>query len=270
MGKIGCSILSGILVPSGILLNTPNPLTCLELTSQITISGIRIEVTRKKVKYLRLVVNPAEGRVRISSPIHLKEEVIREFALSKKQWIKKQLNGYISKNNRPAPEYVTGETHFIWGTAYKLSLGWHHAAPEVYVNHQTNTIDMRVRPGSSGEKRKNVLKEWYRAEMKDEIPRLIEKWQKKMGVKVSDWGVRQMKTRWGSCNIRAKRIWLNLELAKKEPCCLELVVVHEMTHLLERLHNRRFYAYMDRFMPEWRNHDNVLRQSSAFHAAGKC
>jgi len=116
-----------------------------------------------------------------------------------------------------------------------------------------------VRPESSVDKRESVLIEWYRAELKREIPKLIEKWQRIMKVDVREFGVKRMKTRWGTCNIRAKRIWLSLELAKKDPKCLEYVVVHEMVHLLERLHNKRFYRLMDQFLPDWRERDLLLK-----------
>ncbi|MEX0608622.1 MAG: SprT-like domain-containing protein [Balneolaceae bacterium] len=105
---------------------------------------------------------------------------------------------------------------------------------------------------STKEKRATVLEEWYRAEIKKEISKLISKWEDPMGVSVKEFGVKRMKTRWGTCNIRDRRIWLNLELAKKSPDCLEYVVVHEMVHLLERLHNKRFHNFMDQFFPEWR------------------
>jgi hypothetical protein len=124
---------------------------------------------------------------------------------------------------------------------------------------------MYVGPNTPIEKRAEVLKEWYRNQLKKEIPALIEKWEKIIGVKSEDWGVRQMKTKWGACNIEAKRIWLNLELAKKPPICLEYIIAHELIHLLERNHNTRFVAYMDRFMPEWRLYRDILNTLPVAH-----
>lgn len=89
--------------------------------------------------------------------------------------------------------------------------------------------------------------------MKQTIPAYIDKWEKLIGVSVNEFRVKCMKTKWGSCNIESKRIWINLELAKKTPRCLEYIIVHEMVHLLERHHNERFHAYMDKFMPNWRS-----------------
>ena len=96
------------------------------------------------------------------------------------------------------------------------------------------------------------MTEWYRKELRELIPPLIAKWEPILGVRVNEFGIKKMKTRWGSCNPEVKRIWLNLELAKKSPTCIEYVLVHEMAHLLERSHNETFVAYMDKFLPNWR------------------
>ena len=111
---------------------------------------------------------------------------------------------------------------------------------------------MRVHPGTDREEREKVLNDWYRQHVKEQIPILVGKWEPVMGVSVADWGVKRMKTRWGSCNIQARRIWLNSELAKKPPGLLEYVVVHEMAHLLEPGHGDGFVSLMDRFLPAWR------------------
>jgi predicted metal-dependent hydrolase len=119
-------------------------------------------------------------------------------------------------------------------------------------------IDVYIHENTTREQRRKVLTEWYRRQLKQLLPALIEKWQPIIDVEVKAWGVKQMKTRWGTCNIPAQRIWLNLELIKKPLNCLEYVVVHEMVHLLERHHNARFKAYMDEFLPHWREHKFAL------------
>lgn len=96
------------------------------------------------------------------------------------------------------------------------------------------------------------MQQWYREQLKAQIPLLLEKWQPLLGVQVADWGVKRIKTKWGSCNANAQRIWLTLALAKKPVQCLEYIVVHELMHLLERHHNDRFMALMDKYMPAWR------------------
>lgn len=229
-----------------------------ETTSQITVSGITIHLTRKKVKNLNIRVRPSAGVVRVSCPHRMPEKVVRSFVLAKKDWIQKHLSGF--KGRKPAPDltFTSGEKHYFLGKPYKLNVNYRNSAPEVKCTE--NEIELYVRPGSVREKREKVLLEWYRKQLKQEIPRLIRKWEPVMAVQVNDFGVKQMKTRWGTCNIRAKRIWLNLELAKKPPECLESVVVHEMVHLLERLHSKRFYRLMDQFLPDWREREEKLVQ----------
>jgi predicted metal-dependent hydrolase len=123
---------------------------------------------------------------------------------------------------------------------------------------------MHIAPGATRETRIALLDEWYRRQLRDRIPMLITAWEPVMGVSVAEWGVKRMRTRWGSCNPRARRIWLSLELARRPIACLEYVVVHEMVHLLERGHNRRFYAFMDQFLPDWRSARAELRSSPPY------
>ncbi|MDX1586331.1 MAG: SprT family zinc-dependent metalloprotease [Balneolaceae bacterium] len=227
--------------------------------SELHISGITILVTRKKVKNINLRVYPSRREVRISAPWYLRKKVIREFAESKLPWIQKHFSKFQKQSRQKELRYKSGEIHYYRGKALELEVIEKKSKPNVTYAPGEGKITLRVRPGASSGKRAKVLKEWYRAGLKEEIPKLIEKWEKPMGVSVREFGVKHMKTRWGSCNIRARRIWLNLELAKKSPACLESVVVHEMVHLLERLHNKRFYRLMDTFYPEWREIENELQ-----------
>ena len=109
------------------------------------------------------------------------------------------------------------------------------------------------------------MREWCRKELKAIVPALLEKWEQTIGVKADDWGVKQMRTKWGACNIEEKRIWLNLELAKKPKSCLEYIIVHELVHLLERNHNDRFVGYMNQFLPNWRQHRDELNRLPVAH-----
>lgn len=227
--------------------------------TEIHLSGITVEVVRKKVKNINLRVYPSRREVRISAPWYLKMDVIRDFAESKLSWIQKHFESVKELPGKIEPYYESGETHYYHGKPYKLSVIEKNARPGVMILADRATIQLQVRPGASKKKRETVLQEWYRERLKEEIPKLIEKWESPMGVSVREFGVKRMKTRWGSCNIRAGRIWLNLELAKKSPACLESVVVHEMVHLLERLHNKRFYRLMDNFLPDWRETEKELQ-----------
>jgi predicted metal-dependent hydrolase len=154
---------------------------------------------------------------------------------------------------------VSGEVHTLWGQRCRLEVIERAGRHEVKFRG-SGQLCMYVRPGTTRANRKKVLTEFYRAEMKARLPGMIAKWENVMGVQVAEWGVKQMKTRWGSCNVKARRVWLNLELAKRPPECLEYILVHEMVHLLERGHNKRFYGYMDKFMPGWREYRERLRK----------
>lgn len=227
------------------------------MSNEIIIGNIKIEVVKKKIKNLHLYVQPPNGRVKITAPIMMKDEIIRDFAASKLSWIKKHQARFQEKEREPKKEYISGEYHYYLGKRYLLNVVHTNKKQGVRIR-ENNQIDLFVREGSSVEKREHVMREWYRNELKKQVPDLIEKWENKIGVKVNSWGVKLMKTRWGTCNPKARRIWINLELAKKDPRCLEYIVVHEMVHLLERGHNKRFYAYMDQFLPDWKEIKKVL------------
>jgi predicted metal-dependent hydrolase len=227
--------------------------------TQITVSGIDIDVFKKDIKNMHLAVYPPTGRVRISSPDDMKTESIRLFAVSKLGWIKKHIKNFQAQDRQPDREYIQGESHYFQGQRYLMNIIEEEAPPKVNIRNK-KYMDLYVRPGSDQEKRKEVVKEWYRGELKKQIPPLIEKWESKMGTTVKDWRVRQMKTKWGSCNTEDQRILLNLELAKKSKNCLEYIIVHEMVHLHERLHTDRFKALLDKYMPSWQQHREELNE----------
>ncbi len=229
-------------------------------TKQITVGQFSVEVVRKDIKNLRLGVYPPDGRLKISAPHHVKDDVVRLLIVSKTPWIKTQQAKFTNQEQQAQREYVSGETCYFKGQGYLLNVIYHDHTPKVALRHNTH-LDLYVRHGSSLEKREQVLIAWYRQTLKEKLPELIDKWQPVMGVTVRDWSVKRMKTKWGTCNITAGRIWLNLELIKKPEHCLEYVVVHEMVHLLERHHNARFVAYMDKFLPQWRSHKQELNSS---------
>jgi hypothetical protein len=224
----------------------------------ITIDGIHIELERKRVKNVNLTIYPPDGRVRISAPHRMSEKKLHQVIRSKLPWIKRHRTQIKSKAWVKPYKYVSGERHAFMGEVYQLDVIQHDAAPSIEIQADDKIL-LRVRRGSSREKREKVLREWYRAELKKLIPPLIARWEPVIGVEVAEWGVKRMKTRWGSCNTKAHRIWVNLELAKHPIERLEYIVVHEMVHLLEHRHNKRFYAYMDRFLPEWRQHREALK-----------
>lgn len=223
----------------------------------LEINDMQVDVFRKSIKNLHLSVYPPDGKVRVSAPLSLDDEAIRLAIISRLGWIRRQQARFAQQDRQSARDMVTGESHYVQGHRYRLDVIEHQGAPAVTIRNNT-TLELRVRPGSDQQKREAVLAQWYRQQLRAHIPELIAKWEPIMGVEVAEWGIKKMKTRWGTCNIAARRIWVNLELAKKPVACLEYIVVHEMVHLLERHHNDQFKAYMDQFLPQWRLHRDTL------------
>jgi predicted metal-dependent hydrolase len=218
---------------------------------KITISNIDVDVVRKPIKNIHLAVYPPTGRVRIAAPLGVNDDTIRLFAISKLGWIKRHQRT-LEKQERISPRtYKHRESHYFQGRRYLLNIIEDTTSPKVVIQNK-KSIDLYVKPDTPTAKRHEVLTEWYRMELKKQIPPIIEKWEKILNVKVTDWQVKQMKTKWGSCNIEKKRLWINLEMAKKPKHCLDYIVLHEMVHLLVRHHNEQFLYYMDRYLPNWR------------------
>lgn len=227
---------------------------------QIVINDIIIDVVRKNIKNLHLAVYPPEGRIRIASPLNVTDEAVRLFAISKMPWIKKNQAKFKTQQRQPERRYITGESHYFQGQRYLMNVVTHSGNPKVVIRSK-KYIDLYVKEGYSQEQRENVMTNWYRKNLKEQIPAIIYKWEKIIGVNVNQWEVKRMKTRWGTCNREAKRIWLNLELAKKPEHCLEYIIVHEMIHFLERNHTEKFVAYMGKFMPNWKTLKDRLNSS---------
>jgi predicted metal-dependent hydrolase len=229
------------------------------MTTKIQLGDIVADITLKDIKNLRLSVHPPSGAVRISAPLRMNLDAIRIFALSKLGWIRKQQQKLRDQEREIPREYLDREGHYFLGKRYLLEVIEMDAAPRVAIRH--DTLVLQVRPGAGDDRKKSVINEWYRQQLKARLPEVIETWESVIGVQVAEWGIKKMKTRWGTCNINARRVWLNLELARKSPQCLEYVLVHEMVHLLERRHNHRFRSLMDRFLPNWRLYQDELNRA---------
>ena len=234
---------------------------------KIKLGDINIDVIYKDIKNIHLSVHPPSGRVRIASPKRFNLDTIRVFAISKLTWIKKQQQKIQSQAREAPLEYITRETHFYLGRRYLLKVINTHTKPKVILNH--STIELYVREDSTLLQRKTLLTEWYRERLKEIVPAYIKKWEKILNLKVNEFGIKKMKTRWGTCNTRAKRIWLNLELAKKPLHSLEYIIVHEMVHLLERKHNEIFIALMDKHLPQWKSYKEELNRFPLGHEEWK-
>jgi predicted metal-dependent hydrolase len=232
--------------------------------TELVVSGIRVQIVRKNIKNLHLATYPPDGRVRIAVPLHVDNEAVRLAIAAKLGWIRGKQAAFAEQARQSRREMVTGESHYVRGVRYRLRVIEGPAKQGVRIrgNH---TLELTVRPGRTTAQRLAVLSEWHRRLLRSEIPSLVEKWEPLVGVAVADWGIKKMRTRWGTCNPVAARIWLNLDLATKPPECLEYIVVHEMVHLIERRHNDNFTKHMDRLMPLWRNHRDLLNAAPLGH-----
>lgn len=233
------------------------------MVSRIQLGDLGVDVTRKDIKNVHLSVHPPTGRVSISAPTHMDLETVRLFAISKLDWIKSQQEKIRSQDRETPREYLERESHYLWGKRYLLEVDEKDRPPAVTLVR--NRLILSVRPGTDTEKREAILEEWYRVQLKAAIPPLTEKWQKLLGVEVEAYYVRRMKTKWGSCSPGRQTIRLNTELAKKPRECLEYLVVHEMVHLLEPTHNKRFVSLMDHYFPHWRQVRDLLNSLPVRH-----
>lgn len=232
--------------------------------SMITVSGIDIQVVRKDIKNLHLGVYPPNGFVRVAVPEHVSDDNVRLAVISKLSWIKRQQQEFNDQPRQSERVYVSGECHYFFGKRYRLELIERAGKHEVR-QLKSGKLKMFVRPATSIESKEKLLNTWYREELKKVIPELLDKWQPIVGKEVDDWGVKKMKTKWGSCNIEQRRIWLNLELAKKPSESLEYILVHELVHLYERHHSEGFKNLLEQFLPNWRASQKALNKSPLAH-----
>ena len=217
----------------------------------MVLDGIEIKVDKKRIKNIYIRIKPPAGDVVISAPQHMSDEDIYIFAESKLAWIKKHRRKYEGAGNHL---FVSGEKFYLWGSPYTLVIKEGRGRAET----AGESIIIYVPHGSTFEQRQAVLNEFYRRELSQKISELAPQWEQATGLFADEWRVRDMKTRWGSCNTVRKRIWLSLKLASYPVCCLEYVIVHELCHLLVPNHGADFKALMDKFYPEWKKVKRLL------------
>lgn len=223
----------------------------------VELNGLSINIIRKRIKTMTLRIYPPDGLIKVSAPIQLSQSKIMQFLHEKNDWIQiqhqriKQQHAAINSD-----ELTTGSSIPFKGKQYLLIVEAHHGPKQIVIKDEL--IYCYIHPHSTKEERVKLFDGWYKQEMALVIPSRIAYWQEIIPVQVAQWGIRTMRTRWGSCNTRAHRISLNLSLIKKKPECLDYVLVHELVHLLEPSHNQRFYTLMTQFMPQWRDIQRLL------------
>ena len=216
----------------------------------IEVADLKVEVERKWIRNIYLRVSPTDARIRISAPMLMSERAIRQFVLAKEAWIRQRLRR-VGERQSPTPrEFLSGELHYYMGQGYRLQVV--HGNGPARVERADDQIILYIREGATKEQREVAMREWYRAEMKALIAVLVARWEAVIGVKARRISIKLMRTIWGSCNHRTHDINFNLELMKKPLHCIEYVVVHELLHIIVRLHNDEFKALLTRYLPNWR------------------
>jgi len=230
------------------------------IKSEVKINNLDVTVLKKDIKNLHLNVLPPDGKVRVSAPKRFSDDNIRLFVISKLPWIKKHIE-YFQLQPRETPrEYITGESHYFKGARCLLNVIEYDGKVKIETSGM-KYIDFYVKKNMDIEQKEKAFLSWQREELAKELSVIFIKWQEIMGVSAKEWRIKRMKTKWGTCNTKAKRIWINLELVKKPVYCIEYIVVHELAHLLERNHNKKFYEHIDKFMPQWKSYKKELNNS---------
>jgi predicted metal-dependent hydrolase len=210
-----------------------------------------MEFERRNIKNLRIGIYAPHGAVRVAAPRRMAEDTVRNFVISRFGWIVRKRAELQTREVRPPRQCVSGEIHYFQGRAHVLEV-IEAAGSSSVTRCGDATLTLRVAPGRDAAARVKVLNAWYRRELAAQLAILMNVWEARLGVQVAELRIRQMRSRWGSCNARARRVCLNLDLIRKSPRCLEYVLVHELVHFFERRHNARFYGFMDELVPDWR------------------
>ncbi len=228
--------------------------------NNIQVCNLNVETIKKDIKNIHLGVYPPNGRVSVAAPLNTTDESIRLLIISKIHWIRKQQLKFNKQVRQTKREYVSGESHYLFGKRYLLNVHSIENKPRIEIK-RNKVIDLYVNYNADSEQKEKLVERFYRTEIKKQIPELVEKWQNIIGVNINEIKIKKMKTKWGTCNAKDKRIWLNLELAKKPLHCMEYVLAHEMTHFLEKNHNNQFKSLINSYFPQWEQYKNELNDT---------
>ncbi|WP_167621965.1 M48 family metallopeptidase [Paracoccus sp. AK26] len=221
-------------------------------TELIEIAGLSVELVRKPIKNLHIGVYPPAGRVRVAAPPAISEDAIRVAVLTRLGWIRKKQREFEGQARQAQRLYVSGETHFVFGKPLRLLVQTNSKNHCVIQSDAADRLTMRVPEGSTTDQKARWMSEWYRGQLRERAASRILKWSERLEVSVPKWGIRLMKTKWGSCNPDRGIVWLNLDLAKKPLAALDYVILHEVAHFVSPRHDEVFLSVLDRYMPTWR------------------
>lgn len=223
----------------------------------IKIGELDVHLSRKRIKNINLRID-RNGKVAVSAPMRCSVTDITQFLLNKQEWIGKHRQRFL-KELSATQHLQTTQTQLFLGEAYSLRVQEYSGRNGVVLDNEY--LYCYLQTTATEKIKRGLITDWQRQQMQSLLPALIQKWESIIGVHANHWIIKSMKTRWGSCHIAKKRICLNLYLIQYPLICLEYVIVHELVHLLEASHNQRFYAFMNQFMPEWKQYRNRLKRS---------
>lgn len=215
------------------------------------IAEFDIEVEHKGIKNIHLAVYPPDGRVHISVPDYMKDDEVSMFLYTKLPWIRKQYEVVLSQERQDEREFVSGESHYLFGRRYLLKV-----IPTTERSHiikKVKYLEMYVRKDAGEGRRRTLMEEFYRTELRPVLEAFVNKWADVMDENPSsfEWTILHMQKQWGSCLTSARKIQFNLLLGRVPLRCIEYIVVHEMAHLKEHRHNKDFISMLDNFLPDW-------------------
>lgn len=228
----------------------------------IKIGELDIQLTRKDIKNLHISVMPPDGDVRVSAPKAMTDTAVRMAVIHRIPWIRRQQASFANQDRQSTRQMLSGETHYLWGRRYRLEVieidNGQNRPNEIKL--KSGRLKLYVSPHTTTENKAKILNDYYRMRLKARVPDILDKWATRLDISVESWQIKRMKTKWGSCSVEDRRIWLNLELAKKPINCLEYIILHELVHFKERNHNTQFKAILDTYMPDWRSRRDMLNQ----------
>lgn len=218
----------------------------------LEIAGLSVELVRKPIRNLHIGVYPPSGRVRVAAPLSISEDAIRVAVVIRLGWIKKKQREFQGQARQTRRNFVSGETHYVFGKPLRLQVRTVEAGRCVIERTSSDRLAMVVPEGATADQKAQWLDAWYRQELKERAAPRVAKLSELLGISAPRWGVRQMRTKWGSCNPKKGLIWLNLDLAKKPLQALDYVILHEMAHFVSPKHDEAFVGILERQMPGWR------------------
>lgn len=229
------------------------------MKKQLIIDGITINLELKNIKNIYLRVIPPNGDVKLSAPSSISDEDLLEFIKSRREWILEKQTVILNSNIQPPLKYVTGEKHYLWGEAYTLKLIKNSTAKQVLIDKENSILYLPTPSKNTIEKREEIMVKFYKSQLQEALHLVLDKCIKIVGKSPAEVKIRKMKN-WGNCRCHDRTITLNLNLAKKDQTCLEYVLIHELCHLIEFNHGKKFKKLMDKFCPNWKKIKKELNE----------